>query len=262
MAETVSDGADTAKVMVITGSASGIGRELALLAARSGNTVVVNSRRRQRLDSVVAELEQTGAGYLAIEADLRDPEQVDHMMTSAAGAFGRVDILVNNAAGLFFSRTENVSVNGWRAVLDTCLTTAFLCSKAVFPYLRKNGSGAIWNVSSVAAYRPHPGAAHYAAAKAGINSLTETLATEWGPVGIQVNGIAFGPVWTKNSRFEDDGNRRSVEAQIPGGRIATASEAAAIALGLIRVTSPYFTGETVRVDGGFRGVLENPHTGS
>lgn len=251
-----------AKVMVITGSASGIGREFALLAARRGNKVLVNSRKRERLDSVVTELEQIGSAYLAVEADLRNPEQVDHMMASAAETFGRIDILINNAAGLFFSHTENMSANGWRTVLDTCLTTAFLCSKSAFPYLKDNGGGAIWNISSVAAYRPHPGAAHYAAAKAGMNSLTETLAMEWGSLGIQVNGIAFGPVWTKNSRFDDDNNRRAVEAQIPGGRIATATEAAAIALGLIQVSSPYFTGETVRVDGGFRGVLENPHPGA
>jgi len=246
------------KVIIITGSSTGIGYELALQAARKGNTVIVNSRKQDHLNSVVESLANTNSKYLAVEADLRTEEGSEKLIHSSYEAFGHIDILVNNAAGLFFAPAENISLNGWHAVLDACLTTAFLCSKAVFPYFTNAHRGAIWNISSVASYRPHPGAAHYAAAKAGMNSLTETLAVEWGTAGIQVNGIAFGAVWTKNSRFDKPDIRETMELELPGGRIATASEAASIALNLIEITHPYFTGETIRVDGGFRGILKNP----
>lgn len=246
-------------VIVITGSATGIGRELALQAAQHGSTVIVNSRKRQRLTSLMEDLDQINARYLALEADLTTEEGAETLIQSTVDAFGRVDILVNNAAGLFFSPAETISLNGWRAVMDSCLTTAFLSSKAVYPYLKRQNGGAIWNISSIAAYRPHPGAAHYAAAKAGMNSLTETLAVEWGQVGIQVNGIAFGAIWTENSRFANEVHRHAVERELPGHRIATAMEAAAIALSLINTRSSYLTGETIRVDGGFRGILNNPN---
>ena len=246
------------KVILITGSATGIGRELAINAVQQGNSVVVNSRKQERLAPIIDVLEQLGAQYLAVESDLRSEEGAKTLIDSSLEKFGTIDVLVNNAAGLFFSPAEQISLNGWRAVLDTCLTTAFLCSKAIYPYFEQQHNGAIWNISSVAAYRPHPGAAHYAAAKAGMNSLTETLAVEWGPAGIQVNGIAFGAVWTEHSRFDNPAHRQSVEFELPGKRVATASEAAAIALRLINISYPYFTGETIRVDGGFRGILTNP----
>ena len=247
-------------VVVVTGSAGGIGRSIAVEAARRGAQVVVNSRRAERLVDVVADVERAGGEVLAVEADLRHGDQADRLAAEAASHFGRIDVLVNNAAGLFFAPAEELTDNGWRSVIDANLTTTFLSCRAVFPYLCDQGGGTICNLSSVAALRPHPHASHYAAAKAGVNSLTETLAYEWAPHGIRVNAVALGAVLTEASRFRRDTDRALMEAQLPGGRIATPDEVAVAVLDLCLVESEYLTGAVVRLDGGFRGVMAPPDT--
>lgn len=243
-------------VVLVTGSAQGIGRAIAVEAARQGARVVVNSRKQANLAEVVDEITAAGGTVIGVEADLRDAEQVDALMSRTAEEFGRIDILINNAAGLFFAKAEDISPNGWRTVIDSCLTTAFLCSRAAFPYFVRQGGGRILNVSSTAAYHPHVGGAHYAAAKAAMNSLTQTLAVEWGPHNIQVNGVAPGAVLTSGSRFTDPAERAKVEAELPGGKIATADELAEVVLSIATTETNYLNGETVRVDGAHRSPLE------
>jgi len=243
-------------VVLVTGSAQGIGRAIAVEAARQGARVVVNSRKQANLAEVTDEITAAGGKVLAVEANLRDAEQVDALVARTVEEFGRIDILINNAAGLFFAKAEDISPNGWRTLIDSCLTTAFLCSRAAFPYFVRQGGGRILNVSSTAADHPHPGGAHYAAAKAAMNSLTQTLAVEWGPHNIQVNGVSPGPVLTSGSRFTDPTERGKVEAELPGGKIATAEELAEVVLSLATTETSYLTGETVRVDGGLRAPLE------
>lgn len=243
-------------VVLVTGSAQGIGRAIAVEAARQGARVVVNSRKQANLDEVVNEISAAGGKVLGVEADLRDAEQVEALMSRTVSEFGRIDILINNAAGLFFAKAEDISPNGWRTVIDSCLTTAFLCSRAAFPYFVRQGGGRILNVSSTAAYHPHVGGAHYAAAKAAMNSLTQTLAVEWGPQNIQVNGVAPGAVLTSGSRFTDDTERAKVEAEMPGGHIGTAEELAEVVLSIATTETNYLNGETIRVDGAHRSPLQ------
>lgn len=246
------------RVAVVTGSASGIGLAMARVALDRGMRVAVTSRSEERMARA---REQLGAGpdrLLDVVGDLRDADHVDQLVRVVDERFGRIDLWVNNAAGQFFARAEAITPNGWRAVVETNLTAPFLCCRAVFPVMRRQGGGSIVNISSVAAYRPHPGAAHYAASKAALNSLTETLAVEWAPHGIRVNGVALGPVLTEASRFRDPELRAAAEVQQPTGRIPTAEEVAEVVLALAVVDSPFFTGETVRVDGGFRSVLPSP----
>ncbi len=245
-------------VVVVTGSAGGIGRALAVEAVVRGARVVVNSRRVERLADVVADVEAAGGEVLAVEADLRHGDQADRLAAETVERFGRLDVLVNNAAGLFFAPAEELTENGWRSVVDANLTTTFLACRAAFPYLRDQGGGTICNLSSVAALRPHPHASHYAAAKAGVNSLTETLAYEWAPHGIRVNAVVLGAVLTEASRFHRDVDRALMEAQLPGGRIVTPDEVAAAVLDLCFVETSYLTGAVVRLDGGFRGVMAPP----
>ncbi|MQA84196.1 MAG: SDR family oxidoreductase [Streptosporangiales bacterium] len=247
----------TDSVFVITGSAAGIGRAIALRAARGGARVVVNSRKAEKLDQVTKEIEDAGGEALAVGADLRDPEQVDTLVQRTLERWQRIDVLVNNAAGRFLAAAEQISPGGWRAVVEANLTTAFLCSRAVFPVFRERGGGRIINISSVGAYGPNPGGAHYGAAKAALNSLTETLAYEWGRYGIQVNGVAPGPVLTEASRYAQEEQRRLVEAKLPGGRIAMPDEIAEFVLSLAQLRTPYLNGETVRVDGALRGMLHD-----
>ena len=243
-------------VVLVTGSGQGIGRAIAVSAARQGARVVVNSRKQANLQEVLDEIAAAGGQAIGVEANLRDADAVDALMARAAEAYGRIDLLVNNAAGLFFAKAEDISPNGWRTVIDTNLTTAFLCSRAVFPYFVQQGGGRILNVSSVAADHPHPGGAHYAAAKAAMNSLTQTLAVEWAPYGIQVNGVAPGAVLTTGSRFTDPGERAKVEAELPGGHIAEADEIAEVVLSVATTATSYLNGETVRVDGAHRAPLQ------
>lgn len=248
----------TGPVLVVTGSASGIGLATAQAAVGRGMRVVLTSRSAERLAAAVERLGAPPDRVLDLVVDLRDEAQVDRLVQAVDARWARVDVWVNNAAGLFFSPAERISPNGWRAVVDATLNAPFLCCRAVFPVMRRQGGGCILNVSSVAAYRPHPGAAHYAAAKAGLNSLTETLAVEWAPYGIRVNGVALGPVLTEASRFADAEQRAAMEQRLPTGRIPTASEAAEVVLAVASIALPSFTGETVRFDGGFRSVLPSP----
>lgn len=244
-------------VLVVTGSTSGVGLALAGLGLERGMRVVVNGRSPQK---VTAAQERLGSPdrVLGVPADLRDPAQADRLVAEAVDRFGRIDLWVNNAAGLFFARAQDITPGGWRAIVETNLNAAFFCCRAVFPVLRRQGGGCILNISSGAAHRPHPGAAHYAASKAALESLTETLAVEWAPDGIRVNAVALGPVLTAASRFHDPALAAAMSAQQPTGRIATAEEAAEVVLSLGSIASGYFTGETVRVDGGFRSVLSSP----
>lgn len=245
-------------VAVVTGSASGVGLALARGALARGMRVAVTSRSQERVARAVDALGARPDRVVDVVGDLRDPEHVERLVRSVDERFGRIDLWVNNAAGQFFAPAEDISPNGWRAVVETNLTAPFLCCRAVFPVMQRQGGGSIVNISSVAAYRPHPGAAHYAASKAGLNSLTETLAVEWARYGIRVNGVALGPVLTEASRFSDPVLRAAAEAEQPTGRIPTAEEVAEVVLALAAIESPSFTGETVRVDGGFRSVLPSP----
>ena len=247
-----------APVVVVTGSTGGIGLAVVEAALSRGFRVVLNSRRAEKVAAAVDRLAGDADRVLGVPADLRDADQVAELVRRTEARFGRVDLWVNNAAGQFFAHAEDISPNGWRTVVDSTLTSAFLCCRAVHPVLRRQGTGCILNISSTAAYGPHPGAAHYAAAKAGLNSLTQTLAVEWAPHGIRVLGVALGAVLTDASRFHDPQVRAEMEARLPTGRIATAREVAEVVLTLGTVDSAYFTGETVRVDGGFRSVMPSP----
>ncbi len=249
---------DQQDVAVITGSASGIGLALATAALHRGMRVVVTSRSAERLARARERLAFAEDRVLGVVVDLREEAQVVRLVQTAEQRWGWIDLWVNNAAGLFFARAEDISANGWRAIVETNLTAPFLCCRAVFTMMRRQGGGSILNISSVAANRPHPGAAHYAASKAALNSLTETLAVELAPHGIRVNAVALGPVLTEASRFNDPALRAAAEAQQPTGRIPTSEEAAEIILALAAIDSASFTGEIVRVDGGFRSVLPSP----
>jgi len=246
------------KVVVITGSTGGIGLAVAREAMARGKDVVLNGRTSDKLDAVVAELSGGPGRVVGSAGDLRVPERVDALVATAIDRFGRVDLWINNAAAVFFAPAERISPNGFATIMQTNVDAAFHCCRAVLPVMREQGEGAVLNISSIAAYVPHPGAAHYAASKAALNSLTQTLAVEWAPYGIQVNGIALGPVLTAASRFSDAAQRSAMEARIPAGRVPEASEVATIVLDLAAITSTYFTGETVRVDGGFRSVMGSP----
>lgn len=243
------------KVAIVTGSSSGIGYRLAVGLAEQGVKVVVNSRKLERLEAVCREIEALGGEVLPVQADVRDPDQVAGLVEQTISRFGTVHFLINNAGGTFWAPAEQISPNGWRAVVDTNLTSTFLVSKAVFPEMRKNGYGVIVNVSSVAAFEPGS-SVHYSAAKAGVIQLTRLLAIEWGRYGIRVNCIVPGAILTAASRFAKDPEfARRVAGQVPLGRLGTPDDVLGPVLFLLSDAAAYVNGACLRIDGGLRGGL-------
>jgi peroxisomal 2,4-dienoyl-CoA reductase len=184
-------------VGLITGGGTGIGFGIAELLAGLGMHVVLASRRVEHLDPAVKRIRARGGAASAVPVDVRDRARVAAMVARVAGGLGRIDLLVNNAAGNFYAPSEVMSENAWRAVVEIDLYGTFFCAQAVVPLMREAGGGRIVNVSMTLHYRGWPQMAHATAAKGGIDALTRTLAVEWAPYGIRVNVVAPGPVPTE-----------------------------------------------------------------
>ena len=180
------------KTALITGGGSGIGRGMALALAAHGCNVAIIGRRAERLDAAAKEIRARGVQAAAIPADVRDPAAVEQAVEQAAALAGRLDILVNNAAGNFLCLAEDLSPNGFGAVVDIDLKGTFHASKAALPHLKARG-GVVLNISSTLQYFGTAAQLHVSAAKAGVDALTRVLAVEWGRYGVRVNGIAPGP---------------------------------------------------------------------
>jgi len=236
---------------LVTGGGTGIGRGIAAALAAQGCDVAILSRKAEHLDGTAAELRQHGVRALALAADVRDAIEVDRAVAEAASTFGRLDFVVNGAAGNFICAAENLSPNGFGTVVDIDLKGTFNVSRAALAPLKKRG-GVILNISATLQYLGTMGQAHASAAKAGVDTLTRTLAAEWGPYNIRVNGIAPGPTEGTEGvrRLTSDASRAGVLAQCPLGRMATIDDVANAAIFLCSAAASYVTGVTLVVDGG------------
>jgi len=242
------------QVAVVTGGGSGMGRAMAVEFARLGAAVVVAGRRPEPLDETVALIEKVGGDGLAQPTDVRVPEQVDALVAAAVTRFGRVDVLVNDAAGNFVVRAEDLSPNGWRAVTSIVLDGGFLCARAAARQMIAQGDGgAILSVIASYAWTGGPGTVHSAAAKAGLLAMTRTLAVEWAPHGIRVNTICPGPTATEGAGaalWPTPADEARVAASVPAGRLATVEEIAWWSTALCSPRAGYITGENLTIDGG------------
>src|ERR671915_45989 len=183
------------RVTIVTGGATGIGLAIARRFGELGARVAVASRSAENLERGTAELRHAGLDPLAVQVDVRNPEQVDEMVQRVVRHFGRIDILVNNAAGNFICRAEDLSPNGWNAVVGIVLNGSFYCSRAVGRHMIARGKGgSIVSILANYVWTGSAGTVHSAAAKAGVMSMTQTLAVEWAHHGIRVNALAPGPV--------------------------------------------------------------------
>jgi NAD(P)-dependent dehydrogenase (short-subunit alcohol dehydrogenase family) len=250
----LAEGTFTDRVAVVTGGGSGMGRAMALEFARLGAAVVVAGRRPDPLAETVRQVEARGGRALAAPTDVRDPGQVDAMVATAVDAFGRVDVLVNDAAGNFVVRAEDLSPNGWRAVTSIVLDGGFLCARAAGRRMLEQGDGgAILSVIASYAWTGGPGTVHSAAAKAGLVAMTRTLAVEWAPHRIRVNTICPGPTATEGAGaalWPTPEDEARVARSVPAGRLATVEEIAWWATALCSPFAAYVTGENLTIDGG------------
>jgi peroxisomal 2,4-dienoyl-CoA reductase len=188
------------QVALITGGGSGIGRGIADTLAALGAHVVLASRKQERVDAAAAEIRAAGGKASGVSVDVREQEHVKEVVSRIAEEHGRLDILVNNAAGNFYAPSESLSVNAWKSVIEIDLYGTFFCSQAALPAMRASGGGSIVNISMTLHYRGWPLMAHATAAKAGIDALTRTLALEWARDGVRINAIAPGPIPTEGVR--------------------------------------------------------------
>jgi peroxisomal 2,4-dienoyl-CoA reductase len=188
------------QVALVTGGGSGIGRGIADTLAALGAHVVLASRKQERVDAAAAEIRAAGWQASGVAVDVRDPDRVQQMVADVKEAHGRIDLLVNNAAGNFYAPSESLSANAWKSVIEIDLYGTFFCSQAVLPVMREGGGGSIVNISMTLHYRGWPLMAHATAAKAGIDALTRTLALEWARDRVRVNAVAPGPIPTEGVR--------------------------------------------------------------
>src|SRR5262245_8829602 len=239
------------RVALVTGGGTGICRGIALAFAAHGCDVAITSRKIEHLEPTVAELRATGRRAIARAADVRDPAAVAGVVDATVAELGRLDILINGAAGNFICLAENLSPNGFGTVVDIDLKGTFHVSKAALPHLKARG-GVVLNISATLPYLGTVGQSHAAAAKAGVDTLTRVLACEWGPYGIRVNGIAPGPIEGTEGvrRLTNEQSRANAIKQNPLGRMGTTDDIANAALYLCSAAASYVNGVTLVVDGG------------
>ena len=244
------------QVAVVTGGGTGIGLAIATRLGSLGARIAIASRDSRHLEAGCATLREAGIDALAIQLDVRKPEQVDEMVERTVKHFGSLDILVNNAAGNFICRAEDLSPNGWNSVIGIVLNGTFYCSRAVGRHMiaRRRG-GSIVSILANYVWTGSPGTIHSAAAKAGVMSMTQTLAVEWAPHRIRVNAVAPGPIESAGAARQLWSTPEAVDRitrMVPLHRWGTPAEVADAVAFLAAPQSGYITGEILTVDGGAR----------
>ena len=241
----------TGRVAIVTGGNGGIGLGMATGLVKAGASVIIAGRNKEKSAQAAALL---GERARAIEVDVSDEDSVRSLVDQTVSAFGRVDILVNNAGIAIRKQPETYTLDEWRQVLDTNLTSAFLCSQAVYPHMVKAGGGKIINVGSILSILGIPLAVPYGASKGGIVQMGRSFAAAWAKDNIQVNAIL--PGWidtdlTATARVHVEGLNERVMTRTPAKRWGLPGDFAGITVFLASAASDFVTGTAIPVDGGY-----------
>jgi 2-dehydro-3-deoxy-D-gluconate 5-dehydrogenase len=244
----------TGKVAIVTGGNSGIGLGMARGLADAGASIAVVGRNEAKSQAAVADLKARGVKAIAVLTDVTDKTAVADMVARVARDLGRIDILANNAGINVRKPPHSLDIEEWHSVIDTNLTSAFLCSKAVHPAMKAAGGGKIINIGSMMSIFGASFAPAYAASKGGIVQFTRSCACAWAADNIQANAIL--PGWidtdlTKRARVEIDGLHERVLARTPAARWGAIDDFAGIAVFLASPASDFVTGTAIPIDGGF-----------
>jgi len=242
------------RVAVVTGGNGGIGLGMARGMAAAGAAIVVAGRNREKSGRAVKELQNLGAQAVAIEVDVADESSVNALIRASGEQWGRLDVLVNNAGMNIRKQPQDLTLAEWRRVLDTNLTSAFMCSRAAYPIMKGQGGGKIINIGSMMSIFGASFAPAYAASKGGMVQLTKSLAAAWARDNIQVNAVL--PGWidselTQAARREVPGLHENVLARTPAKRWGVGDDLGGIAVFLASPASDFVTGTAIPVDGGF-----------
>jgi 3-oxoacyl-[acyl-carrier protein] reductase len=238
------------KVAVVTGASQGIGRETALALAQAGAKVAVAARNEEKLAALVSEIAAAGGEAFAVKMDVADAEQVKAGFKQVIEKFGRLDILVNNAAVTRDGLAMRMKKDDWDAVLQTNLTGAHFCIQQALPVMMKARVGRIINMASVVAQMGNSGQANYVAAKAGLIGLTKAIAMEIASRGITVNAVAPGFIETPMTDVLPEQVKDKLKERIPLGRMGSARDVAAAIVFLASDEAGYITGHILNVNGG------------
>ena len=242
------------RVAIVTGGGTGIGLAVAKRLGELGARIVIGSRNSANLESGSIELLHAGLDPLTVQVDVRKPDQVDELVERTVKHFGRIDILVNNAAGNFICRAEDLSPNGWNAVVGIVLNGTFYCSRAVGRHMIERGAGgSIVSILANYVWTGSAGTIHSAAAKAGVMSMTQTLAVEWARHTIRVNAVAPGPVESPGAArqlWNTPDAVQKITDMVPLRRWGKPEEVADAVAFLVSDHAGYITGEVLTVDGG------------
>ncbi len=248
------------KVAIVTGAGSGIGRATAHRFGAEGAKVVVNDVNAEAATRVAKEIEAAGGIAASFAADVSDSRQVEALVREATSRYGRLDVLVNNAAAVIPGPVESISDADWRRTQAVTLDGVFYGMRAALPVMAAQGGGSIINIASGAAIAGEPGLAAYGAAKAAVVNLTKTAAVENAARGVRVNTILPGPIATPPllAAVEATGGLAGWERQIPCGRLGTPEEMAAVALFLASDEASYVHGAAIIADGGVAARTNSP----
>jgi NAD(P)-dependent dehydrogenase (short-subunit alcohol dehydrogenase family) len=240
-------------VAVVTGGGRGIGKAIARALAAAGASVVVAGRSGSELEAVAGEIRQAGGRSLAVITDVTSSEQIEHLVGATIGEFGRIDILVNNAATSYLAPLLEFKEKYWDRIFDTNCKGPLLLSRAVARHMIAQGGGKIINITTVGAERGSIGMGVYNASKAALRMLTMCMAAEWAPHNICVNAVGPGLTRTDFSKplWADAERAAKYLSAVPKGRVAEPEEIVGAVLFLSSHSSDFVTGQSIYVDGGY-----------